>query len=146
MPSIYWYIRELQLSQYALTVGYVLVQLILVRSRPRKSSRTQRPPSDPTWFVPVYLWGLQSLGHIYQFENGFWDHSDLTIVVYGEQYLLNFGVAALVLAGCFLSEHWARQRGWAARAPQATLPLGVVAAIIGVQAVWGLFLIAFTSV
>jgi|WetSurMetagenome_2_1015567.scaffolds.fasta_scaffold455619_1 hypothetical protein len=152
MSGFWLWTKEL-LRDYALTLSYVFAQLVVIRIWPRQKdhrpARAPRPPSDPLWFVPVYLWGLQSLYQLCEVHSGLTGTEGTkgcvgsSILLYGMLFTANLYLLLLVLAGCFLSEHWARKRGWPARAPQATLPLGAVAALIGVQAGWGITYLLF---
>jgi hypothetical protein len=52
--------------QYKLTASYVVAQLLLIskwraRAAPPPSVRSA---SDMTWFIPVFIWGLESLHHL----------------------------------------------------------------------------------
>jgi hypothetical protein len=130
---------------YRFTVLCLLAQLSATEW-PRKVLRpaTVRPPSDPAWFVPIFVWGIESVRHAH------WSLFERPVEF---PYLPDFAgqaglsglVLALVLAACFFTERRAGRQGLAARAPQVSLPLPVVAAILGAHWCWSVLGIAFIS-
>ena len=121
------------LYQYKLTILCLLGQLAFARRA-----------ADLAWFVPVYVWGLESLHHLswWLFGNhGFcWGPP---IISFFSRCFLSCLVMAATVGACFASEQWARQNGRAVRPAQATLPVPIVAAILGVQWTWGLHVLVF---
>jgi hypothetical protein len=100
-----------------------------------------RPASDMTWFIPVFIWGLESLHHLV------WWIGEPHGFCFGPPPAATFERAELTsvlmvgaLAASFLSEHQARRHHRPARAPQATIPIAVLAALTGVQWTWALSL------
>lgn len=138
--------REGELFLYKFTILSVIVQLgaIVWWSRPSLPQRrsTPRPPSDAFWFLPVFVWGLESLHHCkwWAFEAPFRGIVK-TLLAFLPRIVLTEVMLGATVCGCFLAENLAHRRNLAARTPQATLPLGVVVAIVGVQWVWGLFVL-----
>jgi hypothetical protein len=129
--------------QYKLTASYVVAQLLVI-SRWRSRTATLpsvRSASDLTWFIPVFIWGLESLHHLV------WWLSESHGFCFGTPPAATFERAELTsvlmvgaLAASFLSEQQARRHHRPARAAQATVPLPVLAALIGVQWTWALCL------
>ena len=130
------------LSQYKFTFLYAAGQLALAgraRVHERHPMHAARPPADLTWFVPIYVWGLESLHHLAWWllgSHGFCFGPPISSL-FSRGFLTCLVMAATVGAS-FVSEQWARQNRRAARAAQATLPLPIVAAIIGVLWTWAL--------
>lgn len=116
-----------------------IVRRARARARPIAAAR---PPSDATWFVPVYLCALSSIYHAYWSLFGLSHCWGLPTFVYAEH--AQFAAAALALTTllCFLGEHLARIVGLPVRAPQATLPGAVVAALLGAGGSWLVLLLA----
>ena len=101
-----------------------------------------RPPSDATWFVPVYVCGLSSLYHAWYALFGISHCFGVPEFVFAEHARFAFALLAAVVAWGFLAEHLARRVGLPARAWQGALPLAVVAALLGVAGAWAaLFLL-----
>jgi hypothetical protein len=52
--------------QYKLTFLYIVVQLLAVTRWPRGlgAQPSIRSAADMTWFMPVFVWGLESLHHL----------------------------------------------------------------------------------
>jgi hypothetical protein len=140
-------VRELipWLPRYTCSLAYLAAQLVVVRRwRLMACVRFPRGASDPTWFVASYLWGVESILHLHVFLFGPSRYCfGRPLAAFGLHGTFSWGLGALVLGGCFLSEHWARQRGWPVRSAQGTLPLGTVAALLSVQATWALHLVVF---
>lgn len=108
----------------------------------------QRAPSDSTWFVPVHLWGIASVMHAgWALAGGAmtrcWGPSALGLA---EHAAFSGALLPGVLALCFLAEHVARRLRLPARPAQATVPLPVVAAILGVAACWQLAFLMFLPI
>ena len=133
------------LWQYKLTLLYVALQLAALRwCRKGRRQVLPRPASDLTWFVPMFVWGLESLHHL-----GWWiltSHG----YCFGPPFdalLWRWFLSGVLMVGtliaCFVSEFLARRMGWAARPAQATLPLPVVAALLGVHGTWVLGTLLF---
>jgi hypothetical protein len=148
-------LRERDLFLYKFTILCVVTQFgaIVWWSRPsrRRQSRAPRPPSDAFWFLPVFVWGLESLRHCawWVFEGQFRGIGVAvakTLPAFLPRIMLTELMLGITLCGCFLAENVAHRGNLAARIPQATLPLSVVAAIVGVQWAWGLLVLAFVPV
>jgi len=129
--------------QYKLTALYVVAQLLAITKWPSRIAPPSavRPASDVTWFLPVFIWGLESLHHLV------WWLTEPHRFCFGippaatfERAELTSVMMAGALAASFLSERQARRHRRPARAAQATVPLPVVAALIGVQWTWALCL------
>lgn len=127
------------LYHYKLTALYIVAQLLVASRWPRRPNTPfpQRPPSDATWFVPVFVWGLEALGHLV------WWLTDSHGFCFGlppaatlERVKVTTFMMATALAASVLSEHLARRHHRAARAAQATVPVSVLAALLGVQWTW----------
>ena len=115
-----------------------------LRRAARPGTRVLRPHSDATWFVPVHLWGLCSLYHACWFlfgdgPRGCWG---VPVWVFGSHAGFSWAVLAVVLSLCFLAEHVARRRGAPVRHCRATLPLPLLATILGVAGCWLLLFLA----
>src|SRR5512139_1452496 len=98
---------------YKFTLAYLALQLVVTALRtPTESLRRARIPRaswDATWFLPVYIWGLESLRHGYWwlFEvpyTGF----EKTVYGFGARVELSGAMLFIALGGCFLAEHLAR--------------------------------------
>jgi hypothetical protein len=129
--------------QYKLTFLYIGVQLLAVTRWPRRlgAQPSIRSAADMTWFMPVFVWGLESLHHLV------WWLSESHGFCFGIPPAATFERAELTsvlmvgaLAASFLSEHQARRHHRAARPAQATVPLPVLAALMGVEWTWTLVL------
>ena len=136
--------------QYKFTVLYLLVQLIAVtarRARVQPSRQTIRPASDATWFLPVYVWGIESIHHGYWwlFEAPF---GGIAKTVYGLLPRVELSVAVLMVTVgvCFLTEHLARRKGLPCRAAVGAVPLPVVVAVVAVQWIWGIWILVMIPV
>jgi hypothetical protein len=135
--------------QYKATTMCVALQFAVIAwrfyFRSPASRRPKRSASDLTWFVPVFVWGIESLRHAHWFA---FDAPVRGIAPSGYLFLpraeLTGFILGAVLLACFLAEYLAHRVGCAGRQPQATLPLPVAAAVFGVQSTWCLLLLAFT--
>jgi hypothetical protein len=131
------------LYHYKLTALYIVAQLLFISRWPhrRVTTSVQRPPSDATWFVPVFVWGLESLRHLAWWltdSHGFCFGVPPAATLERAKLTSVFMIGAL--AASFLSEHQARRHHRAVRAAQATVPMSVLAALFGVQWTWALSL------
>lgn len=135
--------------QYPVTLLCVALEFAAIAWRAcfRGSAPPPQPraASDLTWFVPVFVWGIESLRH------GLWwiYEAPFRGIAAGPHLLvLRAGLTCIimvaVLLACFLAEYLADRVGCAGREPQATLPLPVFAAVLGVQWAWGVLLLGFT--
>ncbi len=110
----------------------------------RRTTHQTHPstPSDATWFVPVYIWGLESIGHAHWWAfRASWRGIAPNLLWIGiEQSLYSAGVLALVCLACFHLERRAYGAGLRSRVPQATLPLPVVAGILSVVEAWSILI------
>jgi hypothetical protein len=123
-----------------LAVGCVRIGLAaLARRAPRAPART--PSWDAAWFIPVYAWGIESLHHAawWVFGGEFFPYAPAFI----EHGALSIAVLAGTVAFCMAQERAAWHAGLPARAPQFTIPLPLVAGIVGVLAVWSSLNIMF---
>lgn len=105
--------------------------------------RLPRPPSDATWFLPVHVWGIESLFHL-----GWWFALFLRGVKISspgpdrlhpgllEHGFFSASVLIVVVGLCYLQEHLAWCAGLGVRESQATIPLSVMISILGVWFVW----------
>ena len=145
VPEVGVSLRDLW--EYKFTLTTVSLQLAAIRWWPRlegaRVHRPFRPSGDLAWFVPAFIWGIESLHHVAwrMFATSYCFASPLPTTV--QAAALSGALMVLVIALCLLSEHLARAEGWAGRAPQLTLPLPVIAAITGVQWTWGAVLVGF---
>jgi hypothetical protein len=128
---------------YKLTAFCIVAQLVAISRWPhrRATKPPPRPSSDATWFVPVYVWGLESLRHLV------WWLTEPHRFCFGLPFSASFQrveltaiIMAVALAGSFLSERQARRHRRAVREAQAAVPISVVAALFGVQWTWALSL------
>lgn len=141
-----------ELLHYRLTLAAVALEFIAIaglsRRRQVSSARPCRPPWDSTWFVPIYVWGIESLLHA---------HSSLTTVAAGHGLLgavfwllIRLEVSGLALlcalGACAVAEWWAVSRGLPARAGVGAVPFPTVAAIIAVYWTWLRVVLAFLPV
>jgi len=118
------------------------VRIMLVWRHPRHRMVDMiRPPSDANWFLPVYVWGLESLCHVR------WLGANIVRIMESEGGLsiqkcfcnhavLSAAILVVVLTLCFMEESLARTVGLPARAGQATLPLPVLGVMFGVMLNW----------
>ena len=90
-----------------------------------------RPAWDATWYLPVYIWGIESNLNIVTIGAG----DGPPWMVAPEQVVMLF----VTLSLCLGTEGWARRRGAPSRAGLGAMPLPVVAAIVGVGLPWLLF-------
>ena len=135
--------------QYRVTLLCVALAFGAIAWRARFGGPGPRPrpraPSDLTWFVPVFVWGIESLRHAlwWLFDAPFRGIAKSPYLLLPRAELTSFILGAVLLA-CFLAEYVAHRVGCAGREPQATLPLPVFAAVLGVQWTWGVLLLGFT--
>jgi hypothetical protein len=127
----------------ALQFGAVLYQAKR-RTVPPRRVPIVRPSSDATWFVPVHLWGIASIFHGGWLLFGDGPHGcfGLSPLAFGDHALFSFAVLGAVIPLCFLAEHLARRVGFPVRMPQATLPVALLAAILGVCGSWAVMFLA----
>lgn len=136
--------------QYKFTLLYLVVQLAVIAALPvrvRHPRRSTRPASDATWFLPVSVWGLESI------RNGYWWIFEAPFIgiaktVHAFLPRIELAAAALMVttAVCLSSEHLARRRRLPCRAAAGSVPASVVAAIIAVQSIGGLWLLVFVPI
>ena len=65
------------------------------------------------------------------------------VSVFGTRGLVSALVGVFVVSTCLLCERVARRHGRPVREARGTLPLGVVAALIGVESIWAVHLLMF---
>jgi hypothetical protein len=134
------FVVDMLVGLYGWTFLYCLAQFVAIswwsRSSLPRRGRAPRCSSDATWYLPVYVWGMESNINVVNATAG-----DGWVCMVAVQQ----GAMLLVTLGlCLGAEAWARRGGCAARATQGALPLSVVAAIIGVEMPWLLFAIPTT--
>jgi hypothetical protein len=118
-----------EVAAYDKTLLVVAAQLAVAGVRqPRPARATARPAWDATWFVPVYLWGIEAI----------WD---ATGMVSADSSYLHRAVPSclmlmVVLALCVAAEGWAHSRGLQTRESIGSLPLPVGAALVSLLLVW----------
>jgi len=126
---------EMLAGLYGWTSLYCLLQFGVIawmsRRSTRQGERASRPSSDATWYLPVYVWGIESNVNVVNVTAG--DGWPCLVAVQQALMLL------VTLGLCLGAEAWARRRGRPARATQGALPLPVVAAIISVEMPWLMF-------
>jgi hypothetical protein len=97
-------------------------------SRRTRRQHVPRPMSDATWFVPVYVWGIECLVDAANYGAGHFGWPERAV---GDVIML---IVALALS--LSAEMWARRLGCAARRSQGSVPLPVVAAVLSVLLTW----------
>ena len=138
------YETRLEWWQYRFTLAYLAAQfLVLAVSRPRCAKHV-RPGADATWFISVYIWGIESLHH------GYWWVFDAPYMGFAKPFqtllpraVLSLSVLGLAISASLASEWFATRKGLPARASAGALPLPVVAAIVGVHWTWSLWCLVF---
>jgi hypothetical protein len=131
-----WVGRDGILQQYPFTLTYLVAQFVFIRwrrGRPRVL-RGVRPASDPTWFLSVYVWGIES---VIRTANAFAGDGWAMFVMPSGQLMLT-----IALVGSLLAESLARKAGCGARPSGGAVPTGVVAAILTMQLAWTMSLYA----
>jgi hypothetical protein len=157
------------LLRYTVTGAFLAGQLAVVRFRraPLTVRRIARPAWDATWFVPAYIWSIESLLHLSEVlipSDSFPDSWGVgasihlgfvrfglgtrycfgfPVSVFGTRALVSALIGVFVVSACLLCERVARRRGRSVREAPWTLPAGVVAALIGVAITWAVHLLAF---
>lgn len=123
--------------------GVASLGVLLVAVFRRPLVRVRPSPWESAWFVPIYVWGLESLVVI-QGRCG-WHPNCFGPDVLG--YLQDgawiFAVGGGVLTCCLVAEAIARRRGLPARPHLGSVPLPVFAAMAGVAANWVFWLSLF---
>lgn len=128
------FLAETLFSCYGWTSLACLLQVrsVFSRTRPGRGRKGQvRPAWDATWYLPVYIWGIESNLNIVTIGAG----DGPPWMVAPEQVVMLF----VTLSLCLGTEGWARRRGAPSRAGLGAMPLPVVAAIVGVGLPWLLF-------
>jgi len=122
----------------ALLLLFRFVNIFFVRKYTRLiEKRTSRPSSDATWFLPVYVWGIESLLHIkWWFDIGLNSGSFISTLIYFEQFLFSAAILIVVIGLCYLQESWARHFGMGVRESQITIPLPLLVSILSVWLIW----------
>ena len=132
---------------YPVSLTYVLIQLVVVRARLSRTAAPCRVPpvrSDLTYFLPVFVWGIESVVHGHQAMFGPSRYCfGFPIWAFASQAALSGVVGMALIAAGLLSERWARRGGWFVREGWAALPLPVVAGLVGVQLNWSFHLLAY---
>ena len=108
---------ETLLSLYAWTSLSCLLQVRAVFSRSRANERQSRTASDATWYLPIYIWGIESNLDIVNVSAG--DGSPWMVAPQQAIMLL------VTLGVCFGTEAWARRRGAPSRAALGAVPRNV---------------------
>lgn len=136
-----------ELLRYTFSTAALLVQTVLllrsVRRGRRQTVAPDRPVWDASWFVPLYLGGVESLLHLALWLEGMARRG----VVPPASLMLAHGafsgtILLVLLVACAL-EDWAAPRlRTSARAMVAALPPPVLAGFLGVAATWGLTFLA----
>jgi len=99
--------------------------------------RISRPSSDATWFLPLYVWGVESLLHIkWWFDIGLNSGSWISPLICFEQFLFSAAMLIAVIGLCYLHESLARHFGMGVRESQITIPLPVLICILSVWSMW----------
>lgn len=98
--------------------------------------RTARLSSDATWFLPVYVWGIDSLVHLARPIIVMQYRYLIEPTQFSDYFFLTVSILIVVIGLCFLQEKIARRIGISVRASQATIPLSVLACILGVLLTW----------
>jgi hypothetical protein len=102
--------------------------------------RISRPSSDATWFLPVYVWGIEFLLYIkWLYDMGPGSGSFISLAFYFEQFLFSAVILAIVIGLCFLQEFLARHVGMGVRESQITIPLPLLVGILSVWLIWVIF-------
>jgi hypothetical protein len=135
------------LAGYRASIIFMVVQLSMIRMRHASEGSPASVacrPSSMTCFLPVLVWGIESVFHAHRAMLGPSRFCfGVPVWAFAQQGLLSALVGFVLLCGGFLSENWARRAGWPVRRDRAGLPLGVVAALASVQLVWCSFLMAY---
>jgi hypothetical protein len=136
------------LLHYTATGATLLIGLARIGLHAKK--RTTRGPlsgtfaGDAAWFVPVYVWGIESLRHLtwwllggefFPYPPSFLQHGEFTIAI-----------LAFVAAACLAEEYLAKRTGLPARQACGTIPVPTMAAIVGVLAVWFICSVMWMSI
>jgi hypothetical protein len=110
----------------------------------RTTSPAALPPAETAWFLPVHLWGLASIYHGWRllFGDEFRGCFGVDLLALLSHAALSFSVLALIAPICVLAEQAARLRSLSARTACATLPLPVLATLLGVAGCWVVLLLA----
>jgi hypothetical protein len=98
--------------------------------------RTARLSSDATWFLPVYVWGIESLVHLARPIISMRYKYLIEPMHFSDYFFLTVSILMVVIGLCWLQEKIARGIGMTVRKSQATIPLSVLASILGVLLTW----------
>ncbi len=131
------------LLHYRVAPAFLIFRFLWLLTAARRGKRNlaspKRPAWDATWFLPVYVGGVESLLHLTWWSGGI---AVRGIIPPGICLLEHGALSGLVLLGllaaCIIQEWTAPRVGIAARASVGALPLPVVAALAGVAATWTL--------
>lgn len=117
-----------------------------IGSRPAKAATmAAMAPWDSTWYLGVHVWGIDTVGHHWNFLTGGLCFGPTGMYYALESWLVSLFVLVFVLVAGVTAECIARRRGLRARRTGA-LPLPVVGAILSVFTVWVVVLVAFIPV
>jgi hypothetical protein len=100
--------------------------------------RVPRPSSDATWFLPVYVWGIESIMYMNRWVNSQEYSGGIKYLMnkFIEQFYISTIILIVVTGLCYLQEYLAHRVGMGVRESQATIPLSVLFSILGVWFIW----------
>ena len=135
-----WLEHATLVGWYRFTIAYASCQVAVLRWWPRtERSRLCRPASDATWFVPVFIWGVESLDHLLEWP---WTRGMCFGVPrdwVGAQGIGSGAMLCAAVIACLWSEGIARRTGRGVRSATWSIPAGVAAGIVSVELNWVLF-------
>lgn len=99
--------------------------------------RVPRPSFDAIWFLPVFIWGIESLNHMVWWDverqiQGF-EYYQIGRIEHGFFSALIF---LIIIGLCLLQEYLARYVGIGVRENQSTIPISLIVVFLSVISVW----------
>jgi hypothetical protein len=130
------------LAHYDLVWASLVVTFVWIGARRRRPRNAPMPHplagSSAAWFTPVYLWGIASVLHSQWWLTAGFRGIAPHPYFFTRHGTFSMGIGLLVVVVCLLAEAWGRAIGLPARAPGASVPAPVVAALLSVAANWWL--------